>query len=92
MKDDQNWRYVFVVPMILEAYTVISLLLFIKNESIIRLLQNEAIDSEILIKQLKNVYSVPSEMTYVQLAQKLKSEMKFSDPVPCTIFQGFSKR
>lgn len=38
MKDDENWRVVFGVPIILEVYTLIVLLFIIKHESIIKLL------------------------------------------------------
>lgn len=31
-------------------------------------------------------------MTYEQLAIKLKGEIKYSDPVPCTIFQGLTDK
>ena len=35
MKDDQNWRLVIGVPIILEIYTLIVLIFIIKHESII---------------------------------------------------------
>ena len=38
MKDDQNWRFVFGFPIILEIYVIITLLFVIKHDSIIQLL------------------------------------------------------
>lgn len=64
MKDDQNWRLVVGVPIILEMYTLIVLIFFIKHESIIQLLQNEDESSELLKNELKKVYSLPKSMTY----------------------------
>ena len=64
MKDDQNWRIVFAVPIVLEIFTIIVLTFIIKHESIIQLLQNEPQGSELLTRELKKVYTLPDSMTY----------------------------
>lgn len=48
MKDDENWRLVFGVPILLEIYTLVVLLFIIKHESIIKLLQVEEATSTLL--------------------------------------------
>lgn len=48
MKDDQNWRLVFAVPILLELYTIIILLFYIKYESIIQLVQDNEPNSDLL--------------------------------------------
>lgn len=92
MLDDQNWRLVFGFPILLNLYTVIVLVFFIKHESIIQLLQSEDQNSELLQAELKKVYSIPSTVTYEQLVLKLRGEIQFSDPVPCTVIQGLSQK
>lgn len=64
MKDDQNWRFVFGMPILLELYTIVALVFFIKHESINHLLQREHETSDLLKAELKKVYSIPSSMTY----------------------------
>ena len=85
MKEDSNWRIVLGLPIVFEAVTIIVLTFIIKHESMIQLLQQEEIGSDLQVSELKRIYSIPKSMTFAQLATKLKGEIKFSDPVPCTI-------
>lgn len=56
MLDDQNWRLVFGLPIVLEIYTILMLVFFIKQESIIKLLQSESPGSDVLHNELRKVY------------------------------------
>lgn len=92
MIDDQNWRIVFGFPILLEIYTVLALIFVIKNESMIQLLQKEDPSTELVQTELKKIYTIPSTMTYEQLGNKLKSQIKFKETVPCTVYQGFKSK
>ena len=48
MKNDENWRLVLGMPILLELFTIIVLLFIIKHESINQLLQTEEVSSDLL--------------------------------------------
>jgi len=68
--EDQNWRIVIGFPAFLNIITIILILLFYKNPSIIALLEkDDAENDKIAIEELKKIYILKEPMTYEKLLQ-----------------------